>query len=174
MLGGWSSSPDRGGIGGLFGRGNRLNPVHGKVMLGGQPLAGALVSFHPEDGKCQSGDRLHQRGRHVQRDDRRRRGRKPGTYKITDHVPGPDSRRNPKGWSLAGRKRPRIASRAPTRTAMPARSQSPSKKGRISSSRLISNSGVAESKSHERASNFARFALHGARMSFASCWAAMS
>jgi hypothetical protein len=28
-----------------------LNPVHGKVLLQGQPLAGALVSFHPGDIK---------------------------------------------------------------------------------------------------------------------------
>jgi hypothetical protein len=28
-----------------------LNPVHGKVIYEGMPLAGALVSFHPEDDK---------------------------------------------------------------------------------------------------------------------------
>jgi hypothetical protein len=31
--------------------GERLNPVRGKVLLQGQPLAGALVSFHPQDAQ---------------------------------------------------------------------------------------------------------------------------
>jgi hypothetical protein len=29
----------------------KLNPVHGKVLYQGQPLAGALVSFHPQDSQ---------------------------------------------------------------------------------------------------------------------------
>ena len=60
-----------------------LNPVQGKVTLGGQPLAGALVSFHSEDPKASpaTGFTKEDGTFSVMTDDIE--GAKPGTYTIT-------------------------------------------------------------------------------------------
>lgn len=60
-----------------------LNPVHGKVTLGGQPLAGALVSFHPDDPKANpaTGFTKEDGAFSVMTGDIE--GANPGTYKIT-------------------------------------------------------------------------------------------
>jgi hypothetical protein len=60
-----------------------LNPVLGKVIYQGQPLAGALVSFHPEDGKSSLATGYTKEDGTFKAVTGDVEGAKPGTYKIT-------------------------------------------------------------------------------------------
>ena len=60
-----------------------LNPVAGKVLYQGQPLAGALVSFHPEDGKSSPATGYTKEDGTFKAVTGDVDGAKPGTYKIT-------------------------------------------------------------------------------------------
>ncbi len=61
----------------------KLNPVQGKVLLGGQPLAGALVSFHPQDRKADPPTGYTKEDGTFSVMTGEVEGAKPGTYQIT-------------------------------------------------------------------------------------------
>ena len=60
-----------------------LNPVVGKVLYQGQPLAGALVSFHPEDGKSNPPTGFTKEDGTFSVVTGEVEGAKPGAYRIT-------------------------------------------------------------------------------------------
>jgi hypothetical protein len=60
-----------------------LNPVLGKVLYQGQPLAGALVSFHPEDGNARLATGYTKEDGTFKAVTGEVEGAKPGTYRIT-------------------------------------------------------------------------------------------
>ena len=60
-----------------------FNPVQGKVLYQGQPLAGALVSFHPEDGNGRLATGYTKEDGTFKAVTGEVEGAKPGTYKIT-------------------------------------------------------------------------------------------
>jgi hypothetical protein len=60
-----------------------FNPVQGKVLYQGQPLAGALVSFHPEDGNGRVATGYTKEDGTFKAVTGEVEGAKPGTYRIT-------------------------------------------------------------------------------------------
>ena len=61
----------------------KLSPVLGKVLYQGQPLAGALVSFHPDDGKSNPPTGYSKADGTFSVVTGEIEGAKPGTYKVT-------------------------------------------------------------------------------------------